>query len=80
MKRTVKILELRSEVEARLLSGLLEQKEIPHMLRSYHDSAYDGMWQTQTSWGCLDADEENREEILKIYNEMSKPENLINTE
>jgi hypothetical protein len=80
MKRTVKILELRSEVEARLLSGLLEQKGIPHMLRSYHDSAYDGMWQTQTCWGSLDADEENREEILKIYNEMSKPENLIDTE
>jgi hypothetical protein len=38
------------------------------------------MWQTQTSWGCLDADEENREEILKIFNEMSKPENLIDTE
>ena len=80
MKRTVKILELRSEVEARLLSGLLEQKGIPHMLRSYHDSAYDGMWQTQTSWGSLDADDENREEILKIYNEMSIPENLLDTE
>ena len=80
MKRTVKILELRSEVEARLLSGLLEQKGIPHMLHSYHDSAYDGMWQTQTSWGSLDADDENREEILKIYNEMSIPENLLDTE
>jgi isopentenyldiphosphate isomerase len=80
MKRTVKILELESEIEAKLLSGLLEQRGIPHMLRSYHDSAYDGVWQTQTSWGSLDADEENREEILKIYYEMSKPENLIDPE
>ena len=77
MRRTVKILELRTEVEARLLSGLLEQRGIPHMLRSYHDSVYDGMWQTQTCWGFLDADEENREEIMKIFIEMSKPENLI---
>lgn len=77
MKRTIKILELTSEAEAVLLSALLEERGIPHMLRSYHDSAYDGMWQTQTAWGFLEADEENREEIMKIYNEMSKPENII---
>jgi hypothetical protein len=77
MKRTVKILEFTSEAEAVLLSGLLEQRGIPHMLRSYHDSAYDGMWQTQTCWGFLDADEENRDEIIRIFNEMSKPENII---
>jgi len=80
MKRTVKILEFTSEAEAVLLSGLLEQAGIPHMLRSYHDSAYDGMWQTQTCWGFLDADEENREEIIRIYNDMSKPENILDPE
>jgi len=80
MKRTVKILEFTSEAEAVLLSGLLDQAGIPHMLRSYHDSAYDGMWQTNTAWGYLDADEENREEILRIYNEMSKPENILDSE
>lgn len=80
MKTTVRILVFNSEVEARLLSGLLEQRSIPHMLRSYHDSAYNGMWQTQTCWGFLEADEENREEILKIFSEMSLPENLIDPE
>lgn len=80
MKTTVRILVFNSEVEARLLSGLLEQRGIPHMLRSYHDSAYNGMWQTQTCWGFLEADEENREEILKIFGEMSLPENLIDPE
>jgi hypothetical protein len=77
MKTTVRILVLKSEMEALLLSGLLEQRGIPHMLRSFHDSAYNGMWQTQTCWGFLDADEENREEILKIYGEMSLPENQL---
>jgi hypothetical protein len=77
MKRTVKILEFKSEAEAILLSGLLEERGIPHMLRSYHDSAYDGIWQTETCWGFLDADEENRDEIIRIFNEMSKPENII---
>jgi hypothetical protein len=80
MKKTARILVLKSEIEARLLSGLLDQKNIPHMLRSFHDSAYDGMWQTQTCWGFLYAEEENREEILKIYSEMSLPENMIEPE
>jgi len=80
MKRTVKILDFTSEAEAVLLSGLLDQAGIPHMLRSYHDSAYDGMWQTHTAWGFLDADEENRAEILRIFSEMSKPENILDPE
>lgn len=74
MKMTVKILTLRSEAEARLLSGLLEQAGIPHYLKSFHDSAYDGMWQTETCWGTLWGDEENKKAIVEIYNQMSPPE------
>jgi len=77
MKAPVRILVLKNEIEATLLDEILNEKGIPHILRSLHDSAYDGMWQSQTCWGFLDADEENKEEILKIYNEMSQPENLI---
>jgi hypothetical protein len=77
MKTTVQILTLRNEIEAELLDEILNDNNIPHIFRSFHDSAYDGMWQTQTCWGFLDADEENKEEILRLYNEMSKPENII---
>jgi hypothetical protein len=74
MKMTVKILTLRTEAEALLLSGLLDQANIQHMLKSFHDTAYDGMWQTKTSWGTLYAYEEDRQQILDIYNNMSAPE------
>ena len=77
MKTTVRILVFRNEIEATLLDEILNERNIPHMVRTFHDSAYDGMWQTETCWGFLDADEESREEILKIYNEMSLPENMI---
>ncbi len=77
MSATVKILSFNDEMEARLLSEILTQKEIPHMIRTYHDSAYDGLWQTDSCWGQLDAPEEFRDEILKIFNEMSLPENRI---
>jgi len=74
MEKTIKILVFYNEIEARLLSGLLTERNIPHILKTYHDSAYDGLWQTPSCWGQLDAMEEDREEILKIYNEMPQQE------
>ena len=71
MGKTVKILVFNNEIEAKLLDEILNEKEIPHMIRSYHDSALDGLWQTQSVWGHLEAAEEYKEEILQIYNEMS---------
>ena len=71
MNNPVKILAFKNEIEAMLLDEILNEKEIPHMIRSYHDSAYDGLWQTQSSWGHIEAQEEYKEEILQIYNEMS---------
>jgi hypothetical protein len=72
MERTEKILILYNEFEARLLEGLLKQKGIPCVIKSYHDSAYDGLWQGQNGWGHLEASPGHREEILKLYEEMSK--------
>jgi hypothetical protein len=72
MGNPVKILTFKNEIEALLLDGILNEKEIPHFLRSYHDSAMDGLWQTQSSWGHIEASEEFRNEILQIYNEMSQ--------
>ena len=71
MSNPVKILTFQNEIEAILLDEILTEKQIPFMIRSYHDSAYDGLWQTQSGWGHVEAPEEYREEILQIYNEMS---------
>jgi hypothetical protein len=72
MGNPVKILIFKNEIEAMLLDGILTEKKIPHIIRSYHDSALDGLWQTQSTWGHIEASEEDSEEILKIYLEMSK--------
>lgn len=71
MSKTVKILILYNEIEANYLEGLLKERGIPHVIRSYHDSAYDGLWQAHSGWGQLDAPEEFREEILEIYKDMT---------
>lgn len=67
----IKILVFDNEFEAKLLDEILVEKEIPHMIRSYHDSALDGLWQTKSVWGHMEAPEEFREEILRIFKEMS---------
>ena len=73
----VKILALDNEFEAKLLDEILTEKSIPHIIRSYHDSVYDGLWQMQSSWGHVEAPEEYRGEILSTFAQMSaeSPEN-----
>jgi hypothetical protein len=70
--KPVKILIIRNEIESMLLDEILTEKNIPHMIRSYHDSAYDGLWQSQSGWGHLEAPAEYSEEILRIYKEMAE--------
>ena len=67
MENLKKILVLENEIEAQLLSGLLEQEGIPFMLKTYHDPAYDGIWQLQKGWGHVEAPESSRELVEKLY-------------
>jgi hypothetical protein len=72
MEKPVKILMFKNEIEAMLLDEILNDKKIPHIIRSYHDSAMNGLWQVQTGWGHLEAPEEFAEEIRNTYNHMSE--------
>lgn len=72
MGNSTRILDLKNDQEARLLSGLLDDEGIPHVMVSYHDSAYDGIFQLQQGWGHLEAPPEFRDQILDIYNDMGK--------
>lgn len=49
-------LMLQNQVEASLLHGILEQDGVPHYIRSYHDRAYDGLWQLQEGWGYVETE------------------------
>jgi len=71
MDRPVKILTFNNEIEAILLGEILTEKQIPHIIRSYRDTAYDGLWQTQSAWGHIEAPEMHQNEILQFYKEMS---------
>ena len=61
-----KILSLSSEIEAIRIKEILEGNQIPHLIRSFHDSAYDGIFQNQYGWGVLEADEVDEAKILEL--------------
>ena len=64
----VKVTVLDNEIEAQLLDSILEERDIPHLMVSYHDTAYDGLFQTQKGWGHVSAPALFKQEILEILN------------
>jgi hypothetical protein len=61
---TVGVIE--NAIEAQLLASILTEREIPHRIRSHHDTAYDGLFQTQKGWGDIAAPEGYQSEIVEI--------------
>jgi hypothetical protein len=65
-----KILTLENEIEALRVKDILDAHNIRHMISSFHDSAYDGLWQNQWGWGALEADDADEENILTLLAEI----------
>jgi hypothetical protein len=72
MDKLEKIAVLESEVQAELVDSVLEQRNIPHLMRSYHDSAYDGIFQTHAGWGQIEAPAAFRDEILAVIEDVKR--------
>ena len=66
----INIAILENVIEAQLITSILDEHEIPHRIRSFHDTAYDGLFQFQMGWGSLFAPLSNKEEILEILNDV----------
>ena len=70
MEKFKKILILKNEIEAKLLESILKDRAISHVIKSYHDSALDGLFQLQQGWGHLEAAISDRAEIKSIYDDL----------
>jgi len=79
MEEFKKIVVLDNEIQARLMDSILTERDIPHRMRSYHDSAYDGIFQTQKGWGIIQAPLQFKEEILSIMEDLplEEPEKQV---
>jgi hypothetical protein len=74
MERFEPILIFADEIEAGILDAELTARGIPHIVRSYVDSALDGVYHAQKGWGRLDAPPDMREQILAVHRELGAVE------
>ena len=70
MENYKKAATLDNHFEAHLLESILREREIPHLMRSYHDTAFDGLFQTQKGWGYVSAPQEYLDEIMEILSDL----------
>ncbi|MFZ2146169.1 MAG: hypothetical protein WAV28_03030 [Sedimentisphaerales bacterium] len=66
MDKVERIAVIRNEIEAQLLAGELAELDIPHLIKSYYDGAFDGVYQFSKGWGHIEAPSEFRDKILEI--------------
>lgn len=66
----IKIAVIENTFEAQMLAGALESESIPFRMVSYHDTAYDGLFQAQRGWGEIRAAEHHRDTILEMLDDL----------
>ena len=67
-----KILTLQNEIQATALEAELKSRNIPHLIRSYHDAMYNGIYQQTKGWGIVEASPEYESEILEIFTDLNQ--------
>lgn len=70
MEDYVRIATVDNEIEALLLESVLKEQGIPHRMQSFHDTAYDGLFQTQKGWGMVAAPETRKSEVMEILEDL----------
>jgi len=70
MEDYVKITSVENEVEAKILEGMLKEQDIPYELKSYYDSALNGIYQLQKGWGYVRAPERYRHKIIQVLSDL----------
>ena len=72
MDKLEKIIVLDNEVQAELVDSVLSERGIPHLMRSYYDSALDGLYQARSGWGHIEAPQSFRDEILAVIEDIKR--------
>lgn len=62
----VKVATVDNKFEADVLSNTLKKECIPVMVRSFHDTAYDGIYIPQKGWGIILVPAEDKDKAEEI--------------
>ncbi|GAQ25080.1 MULTISPECIES: hypothetical protein [Tepidanaerobacter] len=76
MEEIVKIATLENEIEAKLLDIVLVERNIPHFIGTYHDAAYDGIFQPQKGWGFVETPASYKSQVLEILSDIRKGDGI----
>jgi hypothetical protein len=71
-ERFEKIVVLENEVQAEALDALLAERGVPHEMKSYRDSALDGVYQS-SGWGHVAAPQAHAAAVLQALKDLSIP-------
>ncbi len=74
----VSIAQIPDEISAGHLKSVLSQRNIPHLIISYHDSAFDGLFQLFKGWGCIRAPIQYKDEIFSVLNDITSEQDKEN--
>jgi hypothetical protein len=70
MERWIQVGVIENRFEGDRLSQALEEAEIPYLIKSFLDTAYDGLYVPQKGWGRVMVPEEHREKAEKVLAEV----------
>lgn len=70
MEDYLKVATLENEIEATLVESILIERDIPHLMRSYYDTAFDGLFQTQKGWGYVSVPRSCEDEVTEIISDL----------
>lgn len=62
----IRISVLESAIEAQVIEAILKEENIAYRIRSFHDTAYNGLFQFQKGWGELFAPPVYKDQISEI--------------
>jgi hypothetical protein len=65
----VRVHVLNSEIEAQVLTDVLEREAIHFVIQSYRELAFDGLFIPQRGWGCILTREEAGARAAKVIGE-----------
>ncbi len=72
MNGYLKVAIIENEFEAQLLQSILDERGIEYYVKSYYDTAYDGLFQKSKGWGAIYAPEESKILIIEIMEGIRK--------
>jgi hypothetical protein len=70
MDETIRVCQVEDESEANLICSVLDEKEIPYVLKTMRDSVYDGIYVAQGPWGFIEAPDKYFEQIDQIVKDI----------